>query len=172
MPLSIMRVTMVFHHNVEVTAELEFDPYDFQQMAGLTVYYDSYNFFYFYMSHDEKYGNVLRIIVRDGMKFYNPVPTGAVYMNDIKKVWLRAVIKGTKISFYCSFDDFIYVEVGPENLDCSNLCDEAYVSIGHEGHTGTFIGLTCQDLTGGQNGKTIHADFKSLTYRVLDENEE
>lgn len=160
------------HHNVEVTAELEFDPCDFQQMAGLTVYYDSYNFFYFYMSHDEKYGNVLRIIVRDGMKFYNPVPTGAVYINDFKKVWLRAVIRGTKISFYCSFDDFIYVEVGPENLDCSNLCDEAYVSIGHEGHTGTFIGLTCQDLTGGQNGKTIHADFKSLTYRVLDENEE
>ena len=118
------------------------------------------------MSRDEERGNVLRIIVRDSMQFYNPIDGGAISIGEAKTVWLRAVVDGVSLSFYYSLDG---EEFKPafEGLDCSNLSDEAYCKIGHEGHTGTFIGLTCQDLTGGQNGKTAYCDFEYLEYKEI-----
>jgi beta-xylosidase len=52
-----------------------------------------------------------------------------------------------------------FIQIGGD-LDASDLSDEAYGEIGHEGHTGTFIGMACQDLTGLQN----HADFRYFEY--------
>ena len=52
-------------------------------------------------------------------------------------------------------------------LDCSDLSDEAYVDINHEGHTGTFIGMCCQDQSTGENENRCFADFKSFEYKKL-----
>ncbi|MBQ8545428.1 MAG: glycoside hydrolase family 43 protein [Clostridia bacterium] len=143
------------------TCELEFEPKTFQQMAGLTVFYDTYNFFYLYMSRDEESDeNCLRIIVRDSLKFYNPIPEYRVLIGQNKRVWLRAEINELSLKFYYSLNGEEYIEIGGV-LDCSNLSDEAYVAIGHEGHTGTFIGMAVEDLT----GKKAYADFKSFEYK-------
>ena len=148
-----------FH--AEATVELLFDPKTLQEMAGLTVFYDTYNFFYLYMSRDEESGeNALRIIVRDSLKFYNPIPEYRVLIGENKKAWLRVEVEGLTLRFYYSLNGKDFEPIGGE-LDCSNLCDEAYGIIGHEGHTGTFIGICCQDLTGGQK----YADFKSFEYK-------
>ena len=130
-------------------------------MAGLTAFYDTYNFFYLYMSRDEESGeNALRIIVRDSLTFYNPIPEYRVLIGENKRVWLRAEVKRLTLKFYYSLNGKDFELVGGE-LDCSNLCDEAYGLIGHEGHTGTFIGICCQDLT----GKNKYADFISFEYK-------
>lgn len=147
--------------HAEATTELLFDPTTFQEMAGLTVFYDTYNFFYLYMSRDEESGeNALRIIVRDSLTFYNPIPEYRVLIGENKRVWLRAEVKRLTLKFYYSLNGKDFELVGGE-LDCSNLCDEAYGLIGHEGHTGTFIGICCQDLT----GKNKYADFISFEYK-------
>jgi xylan 1,4-beta-xylosidase len=139
---------------------MEFDSKTFQQMAGLTVFYDTYNFFYLYLSRDEEAGyNALRIIVRDNLKFYNPLDGGYVSVGDATRVWLRAELDGLTLRFYYSLDGEEFVQIGGD-LDASDLSDEAYGEIGHEGHTGTFIGMACQDLTGLQN----HADFRYFEY--------
>ena len=155
------------HHHAEATIEMEFAPTDFQKMAGLTVFYDTYNFFYLYKSYDDELGEVLRIIVRDSLKFYNPLG-GAIQIPKSEKIWLRARIDNLTLKFYYSIDNKTYEQVGPE-LDCSNLSDEAYCDIDHEGHTGTFIGMACQDLTGGANNTRAYADFASFTYKHYDE---
>lgn len=49
-------------------------------------------------------------------------------------------------------------------LDCSNLADEHYAAMGHEGHTGTFVGMACQDLSGCVEGEVCFADFAYMTY--------
>ncbi len=150
------------HHTAEATIEMEFDPKTFQQMAGLTVFYDTYNFFYLYMSRDEDEGyNALRIIVRDNLKFYNPLKDGYVSIGDATRVWLRAELEELTLRFYYSLDGENFVRIGGD-LDASNLSDEAYVDINHEGHTGTFIGMACQDLTGLVN----HADFRYFEYKA------
>ena len=149
------------HHHAQATTELEFAPKSRQQMAGLSVIYDTYNFFYLYMSRDEESDqNALRIIVRDSLNFYNPLKDGRVLIGDNTRVALRAEINGTELIFSYSLNGEDFIALG-DTLDCSNLCDEAYVKIGHEGHTGTFIAMACQDLTGNH----LHADFDSLTYK-------
>jgi xylan 1,4-beta-xylosidase len=152
------------HFNAEATTKLEFNPKTFQEMAGLTVIYDTYNFFYLYMSTDEEGNNVLRIIVRDSLKFYNPI--GFVSIGQNNTVWLRARINEDELRFYYSLDGEEFIPLG-EALDCSNLSDEAYCDIDHEGHTGTFVGMACQDLTGGNGGEVAHADFEYFEYKEL-----
>ena len=142
------------------TAELEFDPETLQQMAGITVFYDTFNFYYLYMARDEESGeNCLRVIVRDGLKFYNPVENYRVLIGQNKHVWLRASVNRLTLELSYSLDGVNFEKIC-NTLDCSNLCDEAYGVIGHEGHTGTFIGMACQDLTGNKK----HADFISFEY--------
>ena len=147
------------HHNAEATVKMEFHPETLQQMAGLTVFYDTYNFFYLYMSNDEIGHNVLRICVRDSLKFSNPL-NGAISIGENSTVYLRAKIQNLKLNFYYSFDNVNYTSIGGD-LDISSLSDEAYGEIGHEGHTGTFIGMACQDLTGNR----LHADFEYIEYK-------
>ncbi len=150
------------HFCAEATAELELEPKTLQQMAGLTVFYDTYNFFYLYMSRDEESEqNALRIVVRDSLKFYNPIPEYRVLIGQNKRVWLRAKVNFLTLEFYYSLNGVDFIKIGP-TLDCRCLSDEAYCAIGHEGHTGTFIGMACQDLTGLNN----YADFLSFEYKA------
>ena len=150
------------HHKAVATAELEFNPKTFQQMAGLTVFYDTYNFFYLYMSSDECGSNELRIIVRDGLRFREEAPRG-IKIGNATKIFLRAEIDFGKLQFSYSLNGEDFENIGGL-LDCTNLSDEAYGQIGHEGHTGTFIGMACQDLTGNH----LHADFRSFAYKNLE----
>lgn len=148
-----------FH--AEATVKMEFHPRDFQQMAGLTVFYDTFNFFYLFLSGDGRGGRELRVLVRDNLKFYDPLMHG-VPVGDVATVWLRVTIHGLTLSFAYSMDGETYTDIAG-TLDCSDLSDEAYFDIGHEGHTGTFIGMACQDLS----GRRLHADFEYFTYKRL-----
>ena len=148
-------------HVCTATVKMEFDPQNFQQMAGLTVFYDTFNFFYLYLSRENDGSRALRLCVRNNLCFSDPLG-GAFPIADDGSVWLRARITGCKLQFFCSDNGETFVPVGKE-MDCSNLADEGYSEIGHEGHTGTLIGMACQDLCGTHN----YADFFSFTYQNL-----
>jgi len=151
------------HHFAESTVKMEFHPKNFQQMAGLTVMYDTYNFFYLYMSRGDNDDNVLRVFVRDSLKFYNPLMKG-ISIGNASVVWLKVRIEECALTYYYSLDGDNFIPMC-EPLDCSNLSDEAYVDIGHEGHTGTFIGMCCQDIAG--TGERCYADFEFMSYKAL-----
>jgi xylan 1,4-beta-xylosidase len=142
------------------TVKMEFAPTDFQQMAGLTVFYDTFNFFYLYLSaaEDGTGSRELRMLARDNLRFYEPI-RGGVSVGDATTLWLRVQVDGLSLSFSYSLDGEGFTPIGGV-LDGSDLSDEAYFDIGHEGHTGTFIGMACQDLS----GRRLHADFESFTY--------
>ena len=148
--------------SAEATVKMEFAPEDFQQMAGLTVFYDTFNFFYLFLSSTGEGENEIRILVRDNLRFYDPL-SGGVPVGKTEKVWLRARIQDLTIQFSYSLDGKAFIPVASP-LDASDLSDEAYFDIGHEGHTGTFIGMACQDLS----GRKLHADFSGFTYRRLE----
>ena len=153
------------HFNTQTTIKMEFSPKNFQQAAGLNVIYDTYNYFYLYMTWDESGDNVLRIIVRNNKKFYNPLMRG-ISIGKNNTVWLRAKIHMLKLQFMYSLDGETYSNIGDE-LDCSNLSDEAYAEMDHEGHTGTFVAMACQDISCGESDKRCFADFYSFTYEEI-----
>ena len=151
------------HHHAEAITKLQFKPDNFQQMAGLTVMYDTYNFFYLYMSKGDDGDNVLRVFVRDNLRFYNPLMRG-ISIGNADTVYMKVNIDELTLKYSYSLDGVNYTDIGSE-LDCSDLSDEAYGEIGHEGHTGTFIGMCCHDLSGGEIDPACHADFEFFTYR-------
>lgn len=159
--LQAMVARRILSHCCEVTVKMQFDPQDFQQMAGLTVFYDTFNFFYLYLSRENDGTRALRLCVRDNLRFSEPIG-GAFTIEGDGAIWLRARIEGCTLQFSFSADGAQFVPVG-QRMDCSNLADEGYSEIGHEGHTGTLVGMACQDLS----GKRQHADFFSFTYQDI-----
>lgn len=76
-----------------------------------------------------------------------------------QSIWLKCEINHLSLDFLYSLDGKNFIKI-VSKLDCSNLSDEAYSLIGHEGHTGTFVGVACQDLTGNH----LYADFEYFEY--------
>ena len=112
-------------------------------MAGLTAYYNNRLFHHLYLSHDDTAGYCLHIhSCDDGVSSF-PLGTEplSVECNDI---FLRARFEGSILQFSWSPDGNTFSPVGPV-LDASILSDD-YGK--HLDFTGTFVGMTCVDLTG------------------------
>ena len=143
--------------DMEVTACLEFEPEVFKQMAGLIVLYDTDNYFYLHISHDEDCGKCITLLKAENRKYeyltsYLPIPHGI-------PVELRAVSKDFFFTFSYRLKNGAWQELAAD-IDGSFLSDEAC----EEGwFTGTMTGLCCQDLTGF--GK--YADFDWFEVKEL-----
>lgn len=149
--------------NFTATTRLEFQPDTFQQMAGLTYYYNTRHFYYLFMSWEESLNSyVLNIFVNDDNRWSEPLPE---YIRLEKgEVWLRATVQREKLNFSYSIDGNTWQEIGG-TLDASIISDD-YVCNKFEykaAFTGAFIGMCCQDVSG--RGKWAY--FDSFEYKPL-----
>ena len=136
------------------SARLEFEPAHFQQMAGITAFYNANTYYYLYVSRDDAIGKYLGILAADdGTAAHDftemvPVPGGSA-------LELTVRFDGPELRFSYAVPGGKPVRVGPV-LDAARLSDEH----GAGGFTGAFIGLCVQDFT----GKRIHADYEWFDY--------
>lgn len=153
----------VQHFAFEAVTSIDFDPQNFQQMAGLVCYYNSYHWYYLFISRDEQQQKHLQVIGCDKYQMTEymdeTIPVASEQILHLKVVWEFA-----NIQFYFSLDKHQWVPIGP-TLDGSILSDD-YVQDKENRYrpafTGAFVGLCCQDLTGNHK----HADFLDWTYRA------
>lgn len=150
---------------IAAETKLEFEPENYQQMAGLICYYNTRNFLYACVTHDETSGPCLRILKNDKGIFEEPLPE-PVAVPAGEPVRLKVEIDGQTLQFHYARDDSdqAWQKLGPQ-LDASLLSDEnAEAKIGpyllDQGFTGAFVGLCVQDLS--QQEKT--ADFSYFSY--------
>jgi xylan 1,4-beta-xylosidase len=141
----------------ETTTCMRFAPTTFQQTAGLVAYYNTANWYYLCVSHDEQAGRVLKVMTMDNGTYGEPPDTTVPLRADC--CHLRASIDHDTLRFAWSIDGKRWHAIGPR-LDASTLSDD-YVE--GWGFTGAFVGLCCQDLS-GQGG---YADFDWFEYREL-----
>jgi len=159
------------HHTVATTC-LEFQPGNFQQMAGLVCYYNTVHFHYLHVSGDD-FGSkdnrrFISIVTCDN--FQTSEPAGRIelpkYTPEHGKVWLKADFNGAELQFYYATQEHDWQAIGPV-LDGSILSDD-YVENSevrfHPCFTGAFYGLACQDLS----GQRLHADFAFFDYEECD----
>lgn len=156
---SWFRQSMVARRLTEYRCEaetcVEFEPEHFNQMAGLTLYYDESDHFYLRVSYDEEKGKHIGLITtRSGQ--YDEPDDAVVCAEGWDRCYLRVTIDYEQVQFYCSSNGADWQKVGPV-LDLGQLSDEYE---GKLGFTGTFIGLCAQDLSGTMK----HADFDYLKY--------
>lgn len=149
------------HYRCVAETCVEFEPEHFNQMAGLTLYYDESDHFYLRVSWDEELGKHVGLITTRLGQYDEP--EGAVVSAEgWERCYLKVIVDYERVQFYCSPNGSDWQAVGPV-LDLGQLSDEYE---GKLGFTGTFVGLCAQDLS----GTFKHADFDYFRY-VGDESE-
>ncbi|MEQ9454713.1 MAG: glycoside hydrolase family 43 protein [Phycisphaeraceae bacterium] len=143
------------HHRAELTTRMIFEPESCQQMAGLTIYYDTTLHHYLYLTRDQERGLYLAVLTSDRGQVLEPQDAW-LCVEGWPQLHLRASIDHGSLQFSASADNTTWAEVGPA-LDLSILSDD-YAP--HLGFTGTYAALAVQDLAG--EGRA--ALFQHLTY--------
>lgn len=144
------------------TTCVEFQPDNFQQLAGLIVYYNSSKFHYLYLSTQAGIGRHLGIMSCEAeptLDVVHPLGERPASLPETGPVFLRADIDGAGLVFSWSMDNAEWNALDC-TLDLRFLSDE-YGGDSRIQFTGTFIGLCCNDLTGSRR----HADFDFLELR-------
>ncbi|WP_042224184.1 glycoside hydrolase family 43 protein [Oceanobacillus manasiensis] len=143
--------------NVIVETCVEFEPDNFHEMAGLTLFYDQNMFYYLRVYYSETYhAKCLGVLYADNGKRIE-LSDSHTPIEGWNTIYLRASIKNGKLIFFASPDGNGWIQVGPE-LDASKCSDE-YSNSGH--FTGAFVGICCQD----SYRKRKYADFDYFEYR-------
>ena len=150
---SRFKQTLIARRMTEYTCEaaacLEFEPEVFKQMAGLILMYDTDNYLYLHISHDEDAGKCVTLLKAENRSYcyltdYIPVKEG-------KPVTLRFSVKGIRALFFYQEegeDERCIASVGDVSFLSDEACEEGWF-------TGTMCGICCQDLT----GEGRYADF-------------
>lgn len=138
---------------------LEFSPHHFKQAAGLICLYDQENLFYLKIGFEEGRGRMVEILTRNqGVLDF---PLDAPVSIPAEGRWVLAVeVDYDRLQFFHGADEAHLAPVGPV-FDASILSDE-YPREGR--FTGAFVGLCCQDMTGGRHP----ADFDWFDYEEKD----
>lgn len=139
---------------------LEFEPETYQQMAGLTTYYNRHKFHYLNISLNGAGERVLSIQSCDGdwpeCRATYPIGEGVVVPEG--PVWLGVDTTNETMQFRYSLDGETWDTIGP-SLDASVLSDEGGRGE-HASFTGNFVGMAAQDTS----GRIKHADFSYFAY--------
>lgn len=153
----VARRLQSFHAMAETC--VEFEPENFHEMAGLTLFYDQNTFYYLRVYYSETYkSKCIGIMCGDNGKKEELLD--ARIPIDWDRIYLRAEIKGADLIFSCSKDGQEWRQVG-DILDASKCSDE-YSQFGQ--FTGAFVGICCQD----SHRRRKYADFDYFEYRELD----
>ncbi|MGI9323114.1 MAG: glycoside hydrolase family 43 protein [Pseudomonadales bacterium] len=148
---------------------MEFAPKTFQQTAGLVCYYNTHKHHYLYVSVDEDGNRFVDIMSCEGdTSTDSTFPLGPQQSSprhqlpDAGPVWLRCDVDHAQLHFSWSVDGQSWQQL-PVTLDHSLISDEAGSGEGAS-FTGAFVGVCCQDLSGGN----LPADFDCFYYTELD----
>lgn len=148
-----------FHFTAETI--LDFKPENFQQVAGLVLFYDTCNWIYAFVTWDERIGSrILRIIRCDFKDFcYGsdmiPLTEGSVE--------LKVEVEREKAQFYYRMNGSEWTPLG-ERQPADHLSDD-YIETRRKrcAFTGAMVGICAQDMDAHQS----YADFSKFDYREL-----
>ncbi|GGK91771.1 glycoside hydrolase family 43 protein [Mangrovihabitans endophyticus] len=146
------------HRRARFAVRVEFAPASYQHLAGLVAYYNTRNWHYAHLTRHDDGRVVADLLSCDRGRLIRhdvPVPVDG-------PVTLRADVDGAVLRF--AHDDVWW----PVHLDATVLSDEHATEVAGGqpqvwGFTGAFLGVWCQDLTGGGR----HADFSEPRYEPL-----
>jgi xylan 1,4-beta-xylosidase len=169
-PMALQRPSLVArrvtHQQSTLETILEFTPRNYRQLAGITGYYNTKNWYYLHVTADDAGAPVLDVLACDTGKV-RAVPDARIGLGDVRRVGLRVTFDGPELRFAYTLEPDAgtgWQEIGPA-FDATTLSDEyaARVVDGEPaawGFTGAFAGLWAQDL-GAEGG---YADFDRATY--------
>lgn len=146
------------------TISIDFDPDNFQQLAGLICIYNTKNWVSCNITWHEEKGKILELTVCEGQVMSWPLNDNQLLLPDKTEVQIRVNVCNDIFFFEYSLNNQNWMKI-PYEFKSHTLSDE-YITkpfIGNVGaaFTGSFVGIHCVDITGSKN----FADFGSFIYK-------
>ncbi|KZL42946.1 glycoside hydrolase family 43 protein [Secundilactobacillus collinoides] len=150
--------------NFDAETKVKFDPYTYQQMAGLTNFYNDKNWSFVFITWDEKKGHVIEVAENDRNNYTSYLKDDAIQIpEDTEYVWFKVKARTQSYTYEYSFDGETWHEI-PVELDAAHLSDD-YILQEYGGFfTGAFVGLAAVDYSGYKQP----AEFDYFDYKELD----
>jgi xylan 1,4-beta-xylosidase len=146
----------------DAQTSVEFQPKSFQQMAGMTCYYNTDNWSSIHVTWNESKGRCIDLVIADNGSFSMPLAGQEIPVpEDVKTVHFKAEVRGRSYRYGYSFDGESFTFL-PVTLASWKLSDD-YVR-GGGFFTGAFVGMNCIDIT----GTALPADFDYFSYKELE----
>ncbi|HHT0062579.1 TPA: glycoside hydrolase family 43 protein [Raoultella planticola] len=157
----IARRWQAFYFDAQV--KVKFNPFNYQQMAGLTNYYNDRHWSFVFITWNEINGSVIEIGENNRGKYTSCLKDDAIKIPEgTEFVWFRTKVRKQTYSYEYSFDGVNFTEI-PVKLDAAILSDD-YVLQSYGGFfTGAFVGLAAVDYS----GYDASAEFYDFHYQEL-----
>lgn len=149
--------------NFDAETKVKFDPYTYQQMAGLTNFYNDKHWSWIYITWDENRGHVIEVAQNDNNQYTSFLKDEAIKIpENVDYVWFRTKVRKLSYHYEYSFDGQTWHEIAVQ-LDATILSDD-YVLQNYGGFfTGAFVGLAAVDYA----GYDLPATFDFFDYKEL-----
>lgn len=146
--------------NFEAETKVDYRPYTYQQMAGLTNYYNSKHWSMIHVTWHEELGRVIEIVENNRGEFRSylkerviPVPESLEY------VYFKTIVRKDSYTYSYSFDGDTWNEL-PFIFDAAVLSDDYVLQTSGGFFTGAFVGMANIDYSGYE----LPADFDYFRY--------
>lgn len=145
----------------EAETALSYSPTTFQQMAGLTNYYNSQHWSMIQVTWHEEKGRVIELTENNQGVFKSYLQEQVIPIpEDVTIVYFKTIVRRETYTYAYSFDGKTWIELAIQ-LDAKVLSDE-YVNQTHGGFfTGAFVGMVNIDYS----GYDLPAVFDYFDYR-------
>jgi len=157
----IARRWQAFYFDAQV--KVKFNPFTYQQMAGLTNYYNDRHWSFVFITWNEINGSVIEIAENNRGKYTSHLKDKAIKIpEDTEYVWFRTKVRKETYTYEYSLDGTRFTEI-PVTLDAAILSDD-YVLQSYGGFfTGAFVGLAVVDYSGyAAKAEFYHFDYHEL----------
>ncbi|WP_374286521.1 glycoside hydrolase family 43 protein [Lactococcus sp.] len=157
----IARRWQAFYFDAQV--KVKFNPFSYQQMAGLTNYYNDKHWSFVFITWNEINGAVIEVGENNRGNYTSYLKENAIKIPEgTEFVWFRTKARKASYRYEYSFDGETFVEI-PVVLDATVLSDD-YVLQSYGGFfTGAFVGLAVVDYSGYEQ----RAEFTDFEYKEL-----
>ncbi|MDR2976427.1 MAG: glycoside hydrolase family 43 protein [Streptococcaceae bacterium] len=162
----IARRWQAFYFDAET--KVKFDPFSYQQMAGLTNYYNDQHWSFVHVTWNEINGHVIEIGENNRGNYRSYLKDAAIKIpEETEYVYFRTKVRKEFYHYEYSFDGQNFIEI-PVQLDSKVLSDDYVLQTYGGFFTGAFVGLAVVDYSGYEkSAKFDYFDYKELGDKLL-----
>lgn len=150
----------------DAETKVKFEPWNYQQMAGLTNFYNDKHWSWIFITFDEvRQKRVIEIAENNRGQYTSYLKDQAIVIpDDVEYVWFKTLVRKSFYQYAYSFNgvDWSIIDV---KLDAAVLSDDYVLQTYGGFFTGAFVGLAAVDYS----GYDLVATFQHFCYKELGE---
>lgn len=149
--------------NFDAETQVQFDPHNYQQMAGLTNYYNDKHWSWIFVTWNEKNGRVIEVAENNRGEYTSYLKNDAIKIpEDVENIWFKTKVRKETYTYEYSFDGINWIAVELE-LDAAVLSDDYVLQTSGGFFTGAFVGIAAVDYSGYDETAIFdHFDYEEL----------